>query len=473
MRKTLRIALREYGETVKTKGFLIGIALAPVLMSGSIIVMVVFENRVDVRDKRVAVLDHSGVVAGALAEAAARHNAEEIFDKETGDQVRPAFHVEVVVPGGDLAARRLALSDRVRDKELIAYVEIGPEVLHPGEDPEAARIGYHTENMLYEDFRRWMTGPINNRLRELRTVEAELDREEVDRVVQWMQPQTLGLVSVDEATGEVKDAQRSNVAAAVGVPVAMVLLMFLMIMMGATPLLNSVMEEKTQHIAEVLLGSVRPFDLMMGKLLGNLCVALTAAVVYAVVGAVGLTTMGMGEHMPYWILPWFFAYTAAAIFMFGALNSAIGAACNDAKELQSMALPVMLPAMLPMFLFVPVLKEPLGTFATGASLFPPFTPILMLLRLGTPGGIPAWQPWLGLLGVAACAVLFVWAGGRIFRIGLLAKGQPPKLGLLLKWAIRQIKAPNRRNTASMPRFGNAEMAEKIRPRRGLTFSTGC
>jgi ABC-2 type transport system permease protein len=432
----LRVALREYLETVKTKGFLIGIALAPVLMSGSIIAVVIFENRVDVKPRKVAVLDHTGVVAEALVEAAAKRNSEEIFDKETGEQVRPAFQVEAVELSADLAAQRLALSDRVRRKELIAYVEIGPEVIHPGEDAEAARIGYHTENMLYEDFRRWMTWPINSRLRELRTAEAELDREKVDRVVQWMQPQTLGLVSVDEATGAMKDAKRSNVAAAVGVPGAMVLLMFMMIMMGATPLLNSVMEEKTLHIAEVLLGSMRPFDLMMGKLLGNLAVALTAATVYSVAGAVGLTIMGLGEHMPYWILPWFFAYTAAAIFMFGALNSAVGAACNDAKELQSMALPVMLPAMLPMFIIVPVLKDPLGAFATITSLFPPFTPILMMLRLGTPGGIPMWQPWAGLLGVAACAVLFVWAGGRIFRIGLLAKGQPPKLGLLLKWAIR-------------------------------------
>jgi ABC-2 type transport system permease protein len=96
----------------------------------------------------------------------------------------------------------------------------------------------------------------------------------------------------------------------------------------------------------------------------------------------------------------------------------------------------MLPVMIPMFILVPVIKEPLSGFATCLSLFPPFTPLLMLLRQSTPVGIPAWQPWVGLVGVAVFTILCVWAGGRIFRVGLLMQGQPPRIGDLLRWAVR-------------------------------------
>jgi len=85
---------------------------------------------------------------------------------------------------------------------------------------------------------------------------------------------------------------------------------------------------------------------------------------------------------------------------------------------------------------MPVLKEPLSSFSTWVSLFPLFTPTLMLLRQSTPAVLPMWQPWVALLGVLVFTVLFVWAGGRIFRVGILMQGKPPRLMDILRWAIR-------------------------------------
>ena len=212
--------------------------------------------------------------------------------------------------------------------------------------------------------------------------------------------------------------------------------MFMMFMMGAMPLLNAVMDEKSQRIAEVLLGSVKPFQLMMGKLLGSVGVSLTGAAVYVIGGIVAVRHIGLGEYIPYHILPWFFAYMLIAILMLGSILAALGSACNDSKEAQGMAMPAMLPVMIPMFIMMPVLKEPQSAFATWLSLFPPFTPMLMLLRQGTPAGVPMWQPWVGLRGVLTFTVFFVWAGGRIFRVGILMQGKPPKLADILRWAIR-------------------------------------
>ena len=102
-----------------------------------------------------------------------------------------------------------------------------------------------------------------------------------------------------------------------------------------------------------------------------------------------------------------------------------------------MSLPAMIPAIFPFFVQMPVVINPQSTFATALSLFPLFTPMLMLIRQGTPGGIPTWQPWLGLVLVALTTLLFIWAGGRIFRIAILMQGTPPKLRNLVRWAVSQ------------------------------------
>jgi len=92
--------------------------------------------------------------------------------------------------------------------------------------------------------------------------------------------------------------------------------------------------------------------------------------------------------------------------------------------------------MLPMFMLVTVMREPNGALATAASLFPPFTPILMLLRQAMPNGVPAWQPWVGLAGALVFAAATVWAASRIFRVAILMHGKPPRLGEALRWALK-------------------------------------
>jgi ABC-2 type transport system permease protein len=125
-----------------------------------------------------------------------------------------------------------------------------------------------------------------------------------------------------------------------------------------------------------------------------------------------------------------------AIIMFGAMSAALGSTCSEAKDAQSLTFPTLLPAIFPMFIYFPVVKEPMGSFATWTSLIPPFTPVLMLLRQATPASVPAWQPIVGLIGVVIFTILFVWAGGRIFRVAILMQGTPPKLANLLRWAVK-------------------------------------
>jgi len=437
MRKMLKIARREYNAQVRTKGFIIGLALAPLLACGGIIAFFLLKDTVDVTDKHVAILDRSEVVAATLVDEAGKRNERRVYDAKTGEKVRPAYLLEVVAPDQEgLDAQRLALSDRVRTRELFAFVEIGPEVVHPGEDREDSRITFHSKSPLSTDVREWMYWPTNHRLLELRAQEAGLDEELVNRVTQRIGIESCGLVSLDRATGKVLNAKRTNELEAVFLPFIMVMLLFLMMMMGAMPLLSSTLEEKSQRIAEILLGSITPFRMMMGKLIGGVGVSLTSLTVYLCAGFVATQSMDFAENIPFHIMPWFFLYLVSAIFMFGALLSAIGAACNEQSEAQSLMPFIMLPMLIPMFIWFAVVKEPLSGFSTVMSLVPPFTPMLMTLRLATPSGVPEWQPWVGLAGVVLFTLASVWAGGRIFRVGILMQGQPPKIGTLLRWVLR-------------------------------------
>jgi ABC-type Na+ efflux pump permease subunit len=184
-----------------------------------------------------------------------------------------------------------------------------------------------------------------------------------------------------------------------------------------------------------MLGSAKPFEFVAGKLIGGIGVSLTGSIVYVVGGIIAIKYIGWEEHIPYHVLPWFFTFMVSTIIMMGSVFIALGAACNNVKDAQSLTFPAMLPIIIPMFIMMPVAKEPLAGFSTWMSLIPPFTPTLMLLRLTSPIDIPSWQPWVGLAGLLIVTVIAVWAGGRIFRVAILMQGTPPKVGKLVRWAL--------------------------------------
>jgi ABC-2 type transport system permease protein len=437
MRKTFTLVRREYKAAVHTKGFVIGLLVAPLFMGGSLFAMLLFKGQVDTTDKLIAVIDRSGIVAQAIVGAAEERNAAAVHDEETGKKVKPAFLIEMIEPNDeDPVAQRLELSDRVRRGSLHAFMEIDAHALHPRSRSGSSPIRYYAKNAAMDEVRGWIEWPINGHLRWARAEEAGMEQEAVGDLFDWVGAEGLGLVSMDSETGRVKEAKRSTRAEAFAVPFAMVMLMFMMIMMGAVPQLQTVMEEKSQRIAEVLLGSVKPSELMAGKVLGGLAVSLTASVVYVAIGFVAVRRMDIIDSVPLHILPWFFGYMVLAIVMMGAMMAALGSTCNEAKEAQSMTPLAMFPVLIPMFLMVPVITQPNSTFATYLSLFPPFTPMLMMIRLATPTGVALWQPVAGMIGMVIFTIASVWAAGRIFHVGILMQGQPPKLGNIVRWALR-------------------------------------
>lgn len=437
MNKIIRFTIREYVAAVKTKGFIIGLVLAPIMMSGGFLAFLLLKDRVDTADKNIAVIDHTGVVVEALINAAEDRNKKEIFDEDSGEKIKPAYYIQVIEPNNsDTLQQHLELSDRVRKGELHAFMVIGSDVIHPGEGKMGNYISYYAKNAAMDDVRRWTSWPINNHLRKLRLSDAGIEETQVPELFNWIDVNGLGLVSVDESTGDIADAKQASPIEALVVPIAFMMLMFIMIMFSVPAMLNSVMEEKTQRIAEVMLGSITPFQFMSAKLLSGIAVSLTSSAVYVFGGLFVLTSLSLQGYIPFYVLPWFFIYMILAVLMFGAMSASLGATCNEPKDAQSLSFPMILPALIPMFIYFPVAKEPMSNFSTWMSLIPPFTPMLMTLRMATPESIPIWQPILGLIGVILFTILFVWAGGRIFRVAILMQGTPPKFANIMRWALR-------------------------------------
>jgi ABC-2 type transport system permease protein len=437
MHKVWKVAVRDYIAAVKTKGFIIGLAIVPVVMSGSVIAMILLRDQVDTTDKKIAVLDHTGFVAEAVVTAAEERNSKEVYDEKTGDKVKPAYLIEVVAIDRENPDRqKLALSDRVRADDLHGFVEIYQEAFHPSQNWEDTHIAYYAKNAALDDIRRWLVGPINVKLRSERLKELGLQDVNEEELFAWLSVEGHKLLEKDAETGTVQDSQKSEEWQAIVVPIIMLMLMFILILMGASPLLNAVMEEKLQRIAEVLLGSIQPFQLMLGKLLGGIMVTLTGAAVYILAAVFATMQLGISQIVPMYIIPWFFVYLILAIFMLGSIFAALGSTASDVKDAQSMTFPAMIPVLIPMFILTPVLKEPLSDFSTWMSLVPIFTPMLMMVRMGTPQGIPMWQPWVGLVGVVLFTIFSVWASGRIFRVGILIQGSTPKLSKMIKWIFK-------------------------------------
>jgi ABC-type Na+ efflux pump permease subunit len=197
------------------------------------------------------------------------------------------------------------------------------------------------------------------------------------------------------------------------------MLMFMVIFLAAQPMLESGMEEKGQRIAELLLGTVSPTQLMAGKLLGNVCGSLVIFVIYGIGGWSILSANDMSQYVPLSLVPWFLVFQLLAVLFFSSIFLTVGASISELKEAQSLLLPVWLVLMAPLMVWFAAIRDPNGTLATTMSLFPPSAPLMMTLRLATGQAIPVWQPPLAALLLMLATMMVIYVAGRIYRASLL------------------------------------------------------
>jgi ABC-2 type transport system permease protein len=428
---------------VRTKAFVIGLVIMPILMGGSLVVQWLLKDFHDIKEKTFVVVDRTpgAQLVEPIQKIVEDYNQTQTNDPQTGKQVQPRFRVRAEPPAEAIDEQRADLSERVTKGELFGFLDIGAGVLEPFSEADAKkesnRIRYQSNRPTNESFPRLLREKLIPRVQDLRfdAAQVKTPREKVRRIMEPVPVESKGLTHRD-AKGDIEEDTPQRRFAPLAVPMGLMMLMFMIIMMSATPLMQGVVEEKMQRIAEVLLASVRPFDLMLGKLLGMTAVSLTITAVYLAGAYWSAHQYGFDRYIPVALLVWFFVFQALAALMYGSLFIAIGAACTDMKETQNLLWPVMVLVVMPMFVLGNVLQEPNSAVATGLSFFPFATPMLMIVRQSVPPGVESWQPLLGTAIVLLTTLVCVWAAGRIFRVGILMQGKGARLGEMIRWVFR-------------------------------------
>jgi len=434
MNRIFIVAQSEFLTLVKTKAFLIGLLLMPIITGGAIAFQVYAQKHSDRDDHKFVVIDHSGVLSAPLGAAASA------FNTKNGDGAARTGPHFVLVPtdtpiaaddAAALNAYRLQLSDRIKSKELFGFVEIPATAVDPNVEGAPA-IQYYTETPSYDRFPTWLEQILNEEITRRRFDSAGVDQKLVKKLSVRADVQTMGLVT-KKADGSVEKAKETDPIATFVAPFAVLFIMFLSVMSTAPQLLNAVIEEKMSRISEVLVASVSPFDLLLGKLFGVTAVAVLLALVYFLGIGYYAIYAGRTELVQPALMGWFVIFLVCCVLMFGSMFLAIGSACSDIKDAQSMMQPVMMLMMVGYIGSFAVLRAPDSNLAMGLSFFPTSAPFIMMLRMAMQPTPPIWQPALSLAITLATTVAFVWAASRIFRVGVLMQGKGATLTEMLKW----------------------------------------
>jgi ABC-2 type transport system permease protein len=430
LRRILLIAKRDYLQIVSSRAYLIGLIMLPLIIGGSIFV-VSLVNRGNNETQRIAIIDHTGVAAAAIIQGAEAANGT-IASPVGRNPAATHFLFEEAKPEADEDAQLLSLSNRIRSGELFMVLDIPADALAAPATGDLAPVRYYTNSAGFDATSAEVSTRVNDGLRRARLTQLGLDPARVSQALRPVPLVAMNLVKRDP-TGKILPGEKKSAVPAGLVPYFLVTLLVMVVMIGAAPNMGTIADDKQQRVFEMLLGSATPFELMAGKVLASLGAALTTSALYIACGLALMFNMAMIQLAPLELLPWFFAYLIADVIMMSAWSVAIGSACATPQDAQQLAYTLILPIMIPVFFMTPIIQRPNSAMAIVMSFIPPFTPVVMLLRQALPGGVPWWQPWVGVVGIIACALAVVWIASRIFRIGILATGKTPKLPQLFGW----------------------------------------
>lgn len=257
-----------------------------------------------------------------------------------------------------------------------------------------------------------------------------------------------------------KEARASSQGLSYGIAYASGFLIYLLTLIYGAAVMRGVMEEKTNRIAEVIVSSVRPFELMMGKITGIGAVGLTQFLLWILlIGGVAAIAPNVIPHdtretlhqlfnvlsllhTANWglILFCFLFYFIGGYLFYSSLFAAIGSAVNeDPQDAQALMMPVTMPIVFSFIIMTAAIQDPGGTLATWASLIPFCSPIVMMARIpfGVPGTVPWWQLGLSMLILVGGFMFTVWMAGKIYRTGILMYGKKATWKTMWKWAFKK------------------------------------
>jgi ABC-type Na+ efflux pump permease subunit len=313
------------------------------------------------------------------------------------------------------------------ERRPLALVVIRPDaVTRAGDQGEFGGYDLYTSSSLDDATETAIVEGVREALIETRLRSRSLDRAAIEATMRVQRPQSV----VVSAAGE----QRAQRALTRALPFILGVLLFVGIMIGGQSLMMSTIEEKSSRVVEVLLAAVSPFELMAGKLIGQLGVGLLVMTVYLSLGILMLFQFAMFGLVDPMLAVYAIAFFFISYLVFGALMMSIGAAVNTSAEAQALMGPVMILLLAPYMLSPIIGRAPNSTFSVVASFVPPVNTFVMMARLASDSPPPAWQVLLTMLVGLGAAAVALWFAAKIFKIGLLMHGKPPSFGTFVRWA---------------------------------------
>ncbi len=412
MKKILTVIRKEYLERVRSKSFVIGTLLGPALMSMFILLPVLLADKGGDDARTVGVIDPSGLYFESL---------EEVLIDQGRDNVKLEL-----IGNGTVEAALTHLKESILDESIHSGILIAMDFLDSG------KATFYNKSVSAMVMRDEVLRPALNRvLREERFASAQVP----DTLFAYLAARTVWTnIGVTPEGGEEEQDE------AVGFIMAFVLIMiiYIMVIMYGSHTLTAVIEEKSSRMVEVLLASISPGDLMLGKVLGIGLAGLTQFGIWsAAFFTISQQGISVGElnfdtaFMTPVILINFIAFFLLGFFLYATMYAGIGAMCNTVQDSQQFHTPLVMGLVLPMMMLSLVLRSPDSTLVVVLSLVPLFSPVIMFMRVcvETP---PVWQ--IGLSWVLMAGSIWVAArmAGKLFRMGILMYGASPTWATLIK-----------------------------------------
>ena len=425
MNKIGLIISREYFTRVKKKSFLITTILVPLVIVAfyAIIIMIAVKGGSD--KQSIAVIDKAGLFTDSIAPK--NKNTEFVFIK---NETEASFISKYKTQGYQAFL-------------YIPFIDSG-YVLH-----SQSSISLTTVSALEKIIDKAIEA---NRLK-----------------AQGMDPAKYKSIASDisiENTIDTKDGGKKSVAGvAYGVSFACGMLIYMMMIIYGTQVMRGVMEEKTNRIAEVIISSVKPFQLMMGKILGIGAVGLTQFAIWIILifgmqmlipiifpnlihqlndvsqvsdkASMFATVLQGFSSLPILkIVLSFLFYFLGGFLTYASLFAAVGSVVSeDQQEAQQLMFPILMPIILGFVIMTKAINEPNSSLAVFGSLFPLTSPIVMMGRITY--DVPVWQMALSAALLIGCFFLFTWITGKIYRTGILMYGKKPSWKEMMKWAFKK------------------------------------
>src|SRR5579884_2007987 len=408
MPKLWFVVKREYLTRVLTKGFIISTVAIPALIIGVIVFQFFVAEKQPALTQTITIVDEAGQLGDLIESFLARQKLPD---------GKPAFSVvQIQEQPLDPKELRARLTARTRTHRLSGYLWI-PRGILSGEKPQFV-VRNPGAFMTLETINEAVREAVISRLLKSRGVSVQ----NLSTLLHSADVRLIHLTS----EGESEEKGQIYVVA-----------------IGMTTM-RSVLEEKTTRIMEILISSIRPFELLAGKILGVAAVGLTQFLIWAIsaglLTAYGLSMAkvaspsdsGFKIHLPPALLAFGVLYFIAGYFLFASMYAAIGSAVSSEQDAQQLQMPVTLLLVTSFFLFSIIMSDPNSTLSIALSMIPFFSPILMVMRIAlqTP---PLWQVALSLIFLLLTTLGVTYASARIYRVGVLMYGKRPSFVELFRW----------------------------------------